>query len=118
VLALLLALNLIKGNNMSVEMHEDVIVKTEVQTDLKEPSMFRVVYKNDNRTTVDFVVQSCVDHFNYTVEDGMQLAEKIHNNGSAVVAVLPHEIAEQKGADVTVEARAQGLPLVVRIEKD
>jgi ATP-dependent Clp protease adapter protein ClpS len=40
----------------------------------------------------------------------------IHHNGSAVVAVLPYEIAEQKGTEVTLEARQQGYPLQVKLE--
>jgi ATP-dependent Clp protease adapter protein ClpS len=42
----------------------------------------------------------------------------IHQDGSAVVAVLPYEIAEQKGIEVTVEARTQGFPLQVKIEQE
>jgi len=34
------------------------------------------------------------------------------------VAVLPFEIAEQKGGEVTLSARSQNFPLQVRIEPD
>ena len=42
----------------------------------------------------------------------------IHSNGSAVASVLPFEIAEQKGIDVTIEARQAGFPLQIKIEPD
>jgi ATP-dependent Clp protease adapter protein ClpS len=42
----------------------------------------------------------------------------IHDQGSAVVAVLPYEIAEQKGIEVTLDARAQGYPLLIKIEAE
>jgi ATP-dependent Clp protease adapter protein ClpS len=42
----------------------------------------------------------------------------IHDKGSAVVAVLPYEIAEQKGIEVTLDARAQGFPLQVKVESE
>ena len=48
----------------------------------------------------------------------MKITEDIHSGGSAVVAVLPYEIAEQKGIEVTVEARNQGYPLQVKIESE
>jgi ATP-dependent Clp protease adaptor protein ClpS len=43
---------------------------------------------------------------------------EVHENGSAVVAVLPYELAEQKGIEVTVAARKNGFPLQVKIEPD
>jgi ATP-dependent Clp protease adapter protein ClpS len=48
----------------------------------------------------------------------MQLTTKIHEEGSAVVAVLPYEIAEQKGIEVTLDARNQGYPLQVKVEAE
>jgi ATP-dependent Clp protease adapter protein ClpS len=38
--------------------------------------------------------------------------------GSAVVAVLPYEIAEQKGIEITVDARNEGFPLQIKLEPD
>jgi ATP-dependent Clp protease adapter protein ClpS len=35
-----------------------------------------------------------------------------------VVAVLPYEIAEQKGIEVTVSARSQSYPLQVKLEPE
>ena len=43
---------------------------------------------------------------------------KVHEEGSAVVAVLPYELAEQKGIEVTLLARNNGFPLQVKIEQD
>jgi ATP-dependent Clp protease adapter protein ClpS len=34
------------------------------------------------------------------------------------VAVLPYEIAEQKGVEVTVSARAQNYPLQIKLEPE
>ena len=50
--------------------------------------------------------------------DLQTLTLDIHNAGSAVVAVLPYEIAEQKGIEVTVSARSRGYPLQVKVEAD
>jgi ATP-dependent Clp protease adapter protein ClpS len=46
----------------------------------------------------------------------MSITTDIHTNGSAVVAVLPYEIAEQKSMEVMVDARGQGFPLQTKIE--
>lgn len=83
---------------------------------IKEPPLFRVVYLNDNQTTMEFVVESLIEHFNYNVDTAAQITHDIHEAGSAVVAVLPYEIAEQKGVEVTTQARAQSYPLQIKLE--
>ena len=94
--------------------------KIRIRPNLKvpEPPMFKVIYMNDNHTTIDFVVRSLIDHFNYTEDTAESITSGIHEAGSAVVAVLPFEIAEQKGIEVTLDARNQGYPLQVKIEAD
>lgn len=87
-------------------------------TTVKEPPLFRVIYLNDNQTTYDFVIESLVDYFNYTVETAEKITVDIHETGSAVVAVLPFEIAEQKGVEVTMLARAQSYPLQIKLEPE
>lgn len=85
---------------------------------VKEPPMYRVVYINDNQTTMEFVVDSLIEFFDYTPETAEQITVDIHEDGSAVVAVLPFEIAEQKGVEVTVMARSQSYPLQVKLEPE
>ena len=94
----------------------DTKTNTRPKIDVKEPPMFRVIYLNDETTAVDFVIGSLVDHFSYSAPDAEALAMTIHQVGSAVVAVLPYEIAEQKGIEVTVSARSEGYPLQIKLE--
>lgn len=85
---------------------------------LQEPPLFRIIYFNDDVTSMDFVVNSLIDYFNYNTDTATQITMKIHDQGSAVVAVLPYEIAEQKGIEVVLEARNQGFPLQVKVEAE
>ena len=85
---------------------------------IKEPPMYRVVYINDNQTSMEFVIDSLIEFFDYTPETAEQITVDIHEDGSAVVAVLPFEIAEQKGVEVTVMARSQSYPLQVKLEPE
>lgn len=98
----------------------DTIVKPKIKTklDLKEPSLFRVIYINDETTTMEFVVESLVNIFDIEEDRAVDLTHKIHEDGSAVVAVLPYEIAEQKGVEVTILARSHGFPLQVKLESE
>ena len=77
--------------------HPDAITKIKVNETLKEPPMFKIIYLNDSQTTVEFVIETLVDFFNYSTQTALKITEDIHSQGSAVVAVLPYEIAEQKG---------------------
>ena len=103
-----------KDNKMSIST--EVAIKP--QLDLAEPPMFKVVYVNDNKTSMQFVVESLVDHFSYVTDTAARIANDIHTEGAAVAAVLPYEMAEQKGIDITFDARKQGFPLQIRIERE
>lgn len=94
------------------------VTKTKPQPnfDLKEPPMYKVIYINDNVTTMEFVIETLITIFNYTNESAHEVTVKVHEQGSAVVAVLPYEIAEQKGVEVTQLARNNGFPLAVKLE--
>ncbi len=59
-----------------------------------------------------------IDYFNYTTETAEQITVDVHQTGAACVAVLPYEIAEQKGVEVTMLARAQGFPLQIKLEPE
>lgn len=85
---------------------------------LKEPPLFKVIYINDDHTSMEFVVNSLCEYFNYNPDTATQITVDVHENGSAIVAVLPYEIAEQKGIEVTLDARAQGYPLQVKVEAE
>lgn len=98
--------------------------KTEIKTKIKpnlslaEPPLYKIIYMNDDVTSMEFVVGTLIDYFNYTESTADTITRDIHEKGSAVVAVLPYEIAEQKGIEVTLEARASGYPLQIKVEAD
>lgn len=96
----------------------DTKVSIKPNLGIKEPPLFKIIYFNDDVTTMDFVVTSLIDYFNYTQDTALNITKDIHNDGSAVVAILPYEIAEQKGIEVTLNARAQGYPLQIKVEAE
>ena len=96
----------------------DVETKIKINESAKEPPMFKVVYLNDNTTPMDFVIETLIEFFDYTAQTAVQITQDIHQAGAAVVAVLPYEIAEQKGIEVTVSARSQNYPLQIKLEPE
>lgn len=85
--------------------------KTKIKPNLKlqEPPLYKIIYMNDDHTTMEFVVYTLIEYFNYTDDTAETITKDIHDKGSAVVAVLPYEIAEQKGIEVTLDARAKAI---------
>ena len=94
------------------------VTKIKIDHSIKEPPMFKVIYLNDNQTTMEFVIETLIEFFNYNNQTALEITKDIHDDGSAVVAVLPYEIAEQKGIEVTVQARTNNYPLQRTLEPE
>lgn len=90
--------------------------KIQVKTNIKPPSLFNVIYLNDNVTTMEFVIESLKTIFHHSDETAYEITMKIHEEGSSVVSTLPYEIAEQKGVEATLLARNNGFPLNIKLE--
>lgn len=116
---------MLAGNNLCKHFHKEKImsnadVRTKIRPNLalKEPPLFKIIYLNDDRTSMEFVISSLIEYFHYNTDTASVITTDIHEKGSAVVAVLPYEIAEQRGIEVTLAARAQGFPLQIKVEAD
>jgi len=92
--------------------------RIEPKNNIPEPPQYRVIYINDETTTQEFVVETLKIVFHYDEGAAEALTMRVHEEGSAVVAVLPYEMAEQKGIEVTLLARNNGFPLQVKVEVD
>ena len=91
-------------------------VKPTPNFDLREPPLYRVIYINDSVTTMEFVIETLVTIFNHSPESAQEVTMKIHEEGSGTAAILPYEMAEQKGVEVTQLARNNGFPLQIKLE--
>lgn len=90
--------------------------RIEVRHDLKPPGKFQVIFMNDNVTAMDFVIMVLHEIFGHDHETAIDIMMKIHNDGSAIVALLDYEIAEQKAIETTVLARNNNFPLDVKVK--
>ena len=96
----------------------EVVTANKVKQSIAEPPMFKIIYINDNTTSMEFVIESLMEYFDYTEDTANQITVDIHEAGAATVAVLPYEVAEQKGIEVTIDARSHGFPLQIKLEPD
>ena len=96
------------------DVEEQVIEEQEV----KLPNLWRVIFHNDDKTTMDFVVFLLVKVFHKNPQEAIELTMQIHVDGAAVVGVYTHEVAETKMNICIRTARNEGHPLNVSIEED
>ena len=98
-------------------MTEDIQTLTKEKIKLEEPSMYDVIFLNDNITTTEFVVRVLKQIFSKTQEQAESIMKYIHEKGEGIVGSCVHEVAEQKGIETTLLARQEGYPLQVKVKK-
>jgi ATP-dependent Clp protease adaptor protein ClpS len=89
----------------------------EIQENVKEPSMFKVLLLNDDYTTMEFVVEVLMQVFAKTLEAATEIMLNVHQKGIGVCGVYPLEIAETKVDAVHSLARERGFPLRCTLEE-
>lgn len=101
-------------------MTADVKEKVEVDVSLEnmKPEMHKVIFHNDNKTTMDFVIAVLVRYFDKDAMDAYDIMMRVHNDGAAVVGVYPAEIAEMKVHKTVTAAQNHGQPLRVTHEPE
>jgi len=90
----------------------------DVESELKEPDMYRVILHNDHYTTMEFVVEVIMKVFHKPVIEATKIMMDVHQKGRASVGVYPYDIASTKVNQVTQLARQKEFPLLCTIEKE
>ena len=86
-------------------------------TRVKTPSMFDVVFFDDNKTYFEFVVLVLMQLFNKDLLAAQDTATEISRRGRMTVATYTYEVAAAKRDETVATARANGHPLRVEIEE-
>lgn len=82
----------------------------------KRPRLYKVLLHNDDFTTMEFVVDVLVRYFHKTTPEATRIMLEVHRRGQGVAGVFTYEVAETKVAQVTAEARQQGMPLKCTVD--
>lgn len=85
--------------------------------DIQEPSMYNVIFHNDDYTPLDFVAAVLKRFFEKEVSEAFAFAEKVHKEGKGIAGIYTYDIASTKTVQTSLAAKAQGHPLKVTIEK-
>jgi len=84
----------------------------------KEPKHYRVVFHNDDFTTMEFVVEVLKTVFFKNDSEAKTLMLAVHTKGKAVVGLYPRDIALSKSQKATRMAKSAGYPLRITCEPD
>lgn len=93
-------------------------VSVQTRTEVKRPSMYRVLLLNDDYTPMEFVVHVLERIFNKSHEEATEIMLKVHHRGVGVCGVFTFEVAETKAGQVMDLARRNQHPLQCTIEKE
>jgi ATP-dependent Clp protease adaptor protein ClpS len=92
-------------------------VETIKKIELKEPSLFNVVFINDDFTPMDFVIETLRLVYAKTHADAVLTTLEVHEKGRGVAGIFTMEVAQQKVQDTLTLAARFGHPLKVISEK-
>ncbi len=96
----------------------DVVIDEKIEIDITEPKDCKVIFLNDDKTPMDFVVSILQEIFKHSFETASALTIQIHEEGSGVAGIYSYEIAEQKATETVNLARQNGFQLNVKIEEE
>ncbi|HEY2512070.1 MAG TPA: ATP-dependent Clp protease adaptor ClpS [Polyangiaceae bacterium] len=82
------------------------------------PRRYRVLFHNDDYTTMEFVVDALVRFFHRSQAEATHIMLTVHKKGSGVAGIYTRDIAETKVEEVMKHARESGMPLLVTAEPE
>jgi ATP-dependent Clp protease adaptor protein ClpS len=92
------------------------LIAEDRKTSIKQPNNYKVVFNNDDKTPMNFVIELLMVLFHHDQTTAVAITEDVHVKGKGVAGVYNYEIADQKVIESTSLARANGYPLSVTLE--
>jgi ATP-dependent Clp protease adaptor protein ClpS len=93
-------------------------VDTRERPAVQKARRFKVLFHNDDYTTMEFVVLVLVRFFRKTETEATQIMLSVHHKGYGVAGIYPRDVAETKVSQVGDFAREHGMPLLVTCEPE
>jgi ATP-dependent Clp protease adaptor protein ClpS len=92
--------------------------KTLPREKVEKPEMWKVVFHNDDYTTMEFVVWALMTIFKHTLASATRIMLHVHKTGIGIAGVYTKEVAETKVQRTLDSAREAGYPLMVSMEPE
>jgi len=98
------------------DLDGDIEVEERQKTEV--PRRYKVIFHNDDYTTMEFVVEVLRRFFHKNETEAVHIMLTVHRKGAAVAGVYPRDVAETKCAEVMKHARENGMPLMLTTEAE
>ena len=105
-----------KKENIGIDNNSNVLLEEKVE--VKRPSFYQVLIKNDDYTPMEFVILVLEKYFSKSRNEATQIMLHVHQKGMGVCGLYPYEIAETKVVQVMDFARKNQHPLQCIMEKE
>jgi len=96
----------------------DVVFDKKTKLNVSEPTLWKVVFLNDDVTPIDFVISLLIEVFKHNFESARTVTIQVHEQGSGIAGVYNYEIAEAKTSEATNLSRANGFPLQIKMVEE
>jgi ATP-dependent Clp protease adaptor protein ClpS len=90
---------------------------TNTTTQLQRPSLWTVLFLNDDYTPMAFVVQILTVIFHQSADDAQRIMLRVHQEGKARVGAYTYEVASHKTDQTMLLATMMQHPLQVYPER-
>jgi len=99
------------------ENHEGDVA-TERKAKVEKVRRYRVLFHNDDYTTMEFVVLVLMKFFHKTETEATHIMLSVHHKGHGVAGTYTKDVAETKVAQVHDYAKEHGMPLRLTAEPE
>ena len=100
------------------EHEHGVATQTRSKPRLKKPKLYKVLFHNDDYTTMEFVVWVLMHVFHHDESTAAGIMMHVHKNGIGVAGIYPRDVAETRAAKVEELARSHEFPLRCSVEEE
>lgn len=80
-------------NGYDYEDDNDVVLEDEEDIELQKPTMYKVIFHNDDYTTMEFVVFILESVFHKSKADSTKIMLEVHKKGTGLVGIYTKEVA-------------------------
>ena len=105
------------SNKVRVTTSDKVDVTVKEKDRVAYPSMYDVIFLNDDYTPMDFVIHILMSLFGHDELTAQNVTHRIHDNGQGVAGSYFLDIAEQKASEATLMSRQNEFPLQIKVVK-
>ena len=96
----------------------DIAIDDKVKVTLEPPKLWKVLFLNDDKTPMDFVIDLLKNIFKHNDQSAKNVTLEVHETGSGIAGVYSFEIAEHKAIEAQNISKDHGFPLQIKLEEE